>query len=991
MEQPAANPFVGPRAFHEDERKRFFGRDREIEGLASLLGVDHLILFYAPSGAGKTSLLNAGLIPQLRDGGYDVLPVARVSGDYPRSGIPVDNIFVFNVLSILDGGRSEPAALARATLADHLQDGAGRRVLIVDQFEEIFTSHPEAWEQRKVFFSQVAQAIAADPGGERRLWVILAMREEYIANLDPYAPLLPGRLRTRFYMQLLRREAALTAIIRPAEGAGRRFDPDVAEALVKNLSLVRGRDEGQGAYPGEFVEPLQLQVVCQRLWAGLGPAPEGAPIGMDDLRRSAGSADLAGFVDTALASFYEEAVREAAALPGLGEDEVRHWFSSELITEAGTRNLVFSGEERTGDLPNEAVDLLCARLLVHKVARPAGDWCELTHDRLVEPILQSNRVWYDARPIIRLARAWAEAGRPPTMMIEGELLKEAQAQGARELSPLVAELIDASAAAEAERMRQRTEREAALEAQIERERQVAASLRRRALMAAVAGALAVAGLLLALFAYRSAAEASRFRTYYALNLAGEAEAAYQRALPQRALLLGAEAAAASRDAWEPKVATTTAQTLRELLLESSTPLRDTADRPVLAAGPLALSSDRRWLAAAFESEQSVGLWDLSAPVDVAVGSWGPLDGTVTALDISPDAALLAIGLDSGAIYLVEPSQPFTPPRALAPPDPGAGVSALAFRPTGASLAVGDTAGSVTLVEVGSGRALTTPLAGHKGGVQRIVFSPDGALLATVDGGDALWVWDLNAAQPAASGKLLSKGKNGMLSFSSDGSWLAAGGPGSVDVSLWATDALDAPYLLKPESPYLTVAPGQIRALAFAAQEATLAVGYSEGPILVWRLPADRAALPLPAGGRNTAAPRPLALSPDLLNGHEGAVQALAFAPADPRMLASVGGDSLLRLWTLSQDLMQSKPTTLPAHEGGVVHVLFGPAGRLLTGGADNSLRLWERPGQGGAAPADTADSEELIVQACRSAGRSLSTAEREHYHIVDLGVTPACR
>lgn len=966
MEQPAANPFVGPRAFHEDERERFFGRDHEIDGLASLLGVDHLILFYAPSGAGKTSLLNAGLIPQLRDGGYTVLPVARVSGDYPRSGIPVDNIFVFNVLSILDGGRSEPAALARATLADYLQDGTERRVLFVDQFEEIFTTHPEAWEQRKAFFSQVAQAIAADPGGERRLWIILAMREEYIANLDPYAPLVPGRLRTRFYMQLLRREAALTAIMRTAEGAGRRFDPDVADALVKNLSMVRGRDEGQDAYPGEFVEPLQLQVVCQRLWAGLGPAPADAPIGIAELEQIAGSADPVSFVDTALASFYEEAVREAAALRGLSEDEVRHWFSSQLITEAGTRNLVFYGEERTGDLPNEAVDLLCTKLLVHKLARPAGDWCELTHDRLVEPILQSNRVWYDARPIIRLARAWAEAGRPPTMLIEGELLKEAQAQGARELSPLAAELIDASAAAEAERERQRDKREAELKDQIERERQVAASLRRRALWLGITAAAAVilaAGV--AFLAYSTTENAARSWKYFALLLASVADTASQENYPQHALLLDAEAVAAAGRARAPDVVEETARQLRAHLQRTGAPLRDAADRPAVLAGPITASPNGLLVAAALARGRDVAVWDLSTgQADIPVRSWSDLSGTVTALAINSDPAVLAIGLDNGVVQLVALGKAHTPLEYLPLAEPRAAVSALAFRPDGEALAVGDAAGRIALVSLGPEHAANPPLVGQGVAVQRIVFSPDGALLAAVDAGDALTIWNLAKVQSAASGTLLSKGKNGLFSFSRDGKWLAVGGPGSVDVSLWATKDLRTRHPLKPESPYLLTAPGQIRSIAFAPQRDLLAVGYSEGPILVWQLPVD-----------------PEALQPFLLDNHEGAVSGLAFDPADPATLASVGTDHKLRLWTVTQDQIQSNPLALPVHDAEVEvrSVFFGP--RLVTAGADGSLRLWERPGQAGAALADGADAQTLIDRACRSAGRSLSPEERAEYDL----------
>jgi hypothetical protein len=73
-----------------------------------------------------------------------------------------------------------------------------RHVLIIDQFEEIFSTHPESWSKRGNYFEQLAQAMEST----RYLWVILVMREDYIAALDPYAPLMPGGLRTRYYMQL---------------------------------------------------------------------------------------------------------------------------------------------------------------------------------------------------------------------------------------------------------------------------------------------------------------------------------------------------------------------------------------------------------------------------------------------------------------------------------------------------------------------------------------------------------------------------------------------------------------------------------------------------------------------------------------------------------------------------------------------------------------------------------------------------------------------
>ena len=64
---PPFNPYVGPRTFQEEEADRFFGREREARELVALVVSERLTLFYAQSGAGKSSLLNARVIPWLRE------------------------------------------------------------------------------------------------------------------------------------------------------------------------------------------------------------------------------------------------------------------------------------------------------------------------------------------------------------------------------------------------------------------------------------------------------------------------------------------------------------------------------------------------------------------------------------------------------------------------------------------------------------------------------------------------------------------------------------------------------------------------------------------------------------------------------------------------------------------------------------------------------------------------------------------------------------
>jgi len=80
---PKLNPYVGPRAFETGEK--LYGRDRESRELLDLLIAERIVLLHSPSGAGKSSLVQAGLIPGLREQGFRVLPVVRVNLEPPST------------------------------------------------------------------------------------------------------------------------------------------------------------------------------------------------------------------------------------------------------------------------------------------------------------------------------------------------------------------------------------------------------------------------------------------------------------------------------------------------------------------------------------------------------------------------------------------------------------------------------------------------------------------------------------------------------------------------------------------------------------------------------------------------------------------------------------------------------------------------------------------------------------------------------------------
>ncbi|RPH55937.1 MAG: hypothetical protein EHM81_13890 [Chloroflexi bacterium] len=83
MANTRENPYVGPRAFTQKDKEKLAGRDQDITALYRLLIAERIVLLFSPSGAGKTSLVQAGLIPRMKDKGFDVLPVIRVGQGIP--------------------------------------------------------------------------------------------------------------------------------------------------------------------------------------------------------------------------------------------------------------------------------------------------------------------------------------------------------------------------------------------------------------------------------------------------------------------------------------------------------------------------------------------------------------------------------------------------------------------------------------------------------------------------------------------------------------------------------------------------------------------------------------------------------------------------------------------------------------------------------------------------------------------------------------------
>ena len=845
--EKAGNPYLGPRPFMRADAYRFFGRNREAAELCSLVAAHRTVLLYAQSGAGKSSLLNAGVVPLLEERGFEVLPTARVSGkgrDTARPG--AGNIYALNAAGCWGGDATAPNVTLAATLASRPRpkDASGEdlpRVAIFDQFEELFTAYPERWQERAEFFNQLDEAMTVDPS----LRVLLAMREDFVAQIDAYEDLLPEEFRTRYRLEQLRFEAALSAVQCPLQGTGISFKPGVAELLVKDLlrtpvtpsdlslppqHLASATQQSSAGYVmGEFVEPVQLQVVCFSLFRNLPP-------GTTEITEE--QVKTFGDVDQALKNFYASALQEAANKTGLDEDRLRQWFESELLTETGSRGLVFRGDETTGGIANAAVDVLEELHIVRAEVRGRNRWYELSHDRFIQPILRANDSW-------RLRMQ------------------------------------------EAEKLRQEEEKR-----KLVRKTQLLWA----GLIAAMA--LVVAVTWLAFYANREEKEAYRQRIeantqrQEALNQAQQAESAKQTAetekqnadaarnhadsMSQMAIEQAKIAEAEKKDADRQREEALRQQRVADAARQNADTQSKNADKQRQEADKQrGVAEQMRWTdiwkVLAYEAPQQTDAADddlagLLAREAFLIHQRSPeqpndlVDHALFALcpapefrhvlrsndfnsptTFSPDGQKLASGGGDNTVRIYDLRQPQAAPLVLAGhKDP---VWSVAFSPDGQKLASGSGDKTVRIWNLREPQAAPLVLTGHKDVVWSVAFSPDGRWVAAGGVDKTIRIWDLQ--QPQAAPRVLKGHERTVASvkFSPDGQKLASASEDAT-IRIWdLSQPQAAPLVLKGHQ-------GEVLSVAFNPDGERLASGSADKTIRLWDLRHPTAAPQVLEGSRD---------------------------------------------------------------------------------------------------------------------------------------------
>ena len=391
------SPYVGGRPFRAADSSRFFGRAGQAADLAARWRGGRLTILTSASGAGRTSLLRAGVLPLLAQQGADVLPVGRVyrGTAFPVAALAEYNPHILALLSHWSPGEPE-TQLSGLTVHDFLRkrpatyDGFGRPLPVlaaIDQLEDLFATGDGATE---AFIGELGEALAELP----QMRLLLSVPDDYLPALAPHIESLTRSLPGEpdyFRLPPLSEAAALDAVRLPSAAAGRALDPDAALALVAAVRATAAVDTAapDTAVPGTgdaaaTVDPWLLEVACAGLWDML-------PADLTEV----GERHVAGYsLGRALESACADVVATVAAGHELPAADLAAWLRDAFLGgEAGGHRgqPVAEGDSLTAGLPNAVLRDLRARHLLAATWRAGARWYALRHDVLAAPVARLAR------------------------------------------------------------------------------------------------------------------------------------------------------------------------------------------------------------------------------------------------------------------------------------------------------------------------------------------------------------------------------------------------------------------------------------------------------------------------------------------------------------------------------------------------------------------------------------------------------------------------
>ncbi len=938
-------PFRGLLPFSEQHAEVFFGREAEIAATVEWLRTEAILPVVGSSGAGKSSLVRAGIVPRLREQGRWMVLQLR-PGDAPfaqlaaalitarreqqclrsepgSSGLPAaveparDSDPIMQLDEQRESQRPDPSltaeleALTRQlsqsphALSLQLRElvrGLRRKVLlVVDQLEELFTLVSDSAVQTN--FMRALCLAADDPGDPVR--VVFTLRDDYLGRAARSCAEARQVLRQQMVVHTPDAQMLERVMTQPLEALGYGFDdPQLAAEMVSEVPE-------QGALP-------LLQFAARTLWEKRDTKSK---------RLCRVDYEAMGGVAGALAQ------QGDAVLKGMSAEEhaVARELLLRLVTAEGTKR-VMSETKLLDGLGSQAEAVLRrlveSRLVAVQAAKAAqgeGTQLELAHEALIGSWTTLAR-WIDesrhelafVAEVSQAAELWQQRGHSPNELWQGRALAEALIKLERcstEMPELARRFL-----AKAERRQARQQR------------------RRRWLMALVtAGALAIAAVVIL---QKQEADHQRAQADHQRERAEQREGEALRegaraALEQNALL---EARAKLRLSFEHADSRAARALLWKLRAEPLIWQKEfgaviyavqfSPDGQSIAAGSqdggvylldrntrkmrvlrghedqvfsVAYSKDGKRLASGTWSG-SIKLWDVATGHEqrTLVGH----TSVVRSLSFSPDGQLLASGGYDQTVKLWK-VQTGTEYQSLA--GHTAAITTVRFGPDGQLLASASYDRTIKLWNTAAGTERKN-LAGHRAGVLGFSFSPDGQLLASGSNDQTIKLWNV---QTGAEYESLAGHTGGVqdVSFSPDGQLLASGGY-DQKVKLWEVQT-------GTEKQNLAGHTALIYALSFSPDGQLLASGSSDHSVKLWNVQTS------------TEEHRP--------TGHTAGVYGVSFSP-DGQLLASGSSDQTIKLWRVDTG---NEHRSLVGHTASVRAVSFSPDGQLLASGSrDQTIKLW---------------------------------------------------
>ncbi|WP_405161617.1 hypothetical protein OG203_35600 [Nocardia sp. NBC_01499] len=790
-------PYLGLAPYEIEDSDRFFGRSKHISELVAVTRAalsqssdGTIVSLIAASGAGKSSLLRAGLVPAAHRG------LLRLDPGETWSTI------------LLVPGRHPLAALG-----DRIQqalDATDRVLIVVDQLEEIFTLCTDE-DERAAFITALAAASTPAPGDSTaRCAVVVGVRADFYSYCLAYPELADSVQRRAMVLRPMNLGELRDVILSPARSAGLRVEPALVDMILHDFGAVSGTKQS-------LATPASMPLLSHVLATTWRQRENGVRLTVKGYRSAGG---ISGAVT----------VTGEQAWARLDD-------ASKVVAEDLLLRLVHVGDDAADTRRRVPIDELIGHSSDPRATRAAlevftdarlvtidAELVEFTHEAVItswdrlRKLIDVNRSGNIVRQRVEeAAKEWDSAGRDKQLLYTGHRLGQAvewseAARSRQHLAGLSSEFLSAS----------------------QHQRQWVNRLKVAAIAAlAILMVIATTSATYAVRQARISAEQRDNAVFTSLLAQADDVRANDPNLAAKLILVANQL--------RPK----DPQVYSRMLAAQNYPMAASLPGHTGAVYMVAHSPNGQVLASA-SNDSTVRLWDTTDPADYRpLGASLPTQqGWVSSVAFSKDGQFLAAGTESGVIYLWNVSDPEHPRQVGAPIDAGcSSIFTVAFHPRLPILALACRDSTIRLWSISDHPTLSRVISGAKNAVRTLAFSPDGRLLAAGGNDTTISLWDVtDPMAPTSLGPPLTgfTDISHSVAFSPDSRLLAAGSDDHT-VKLWDVTTPATPV---PVGPALTNQTGPVWSVAFAPDGARLAVGSWDGTISIWDV--ANPAAPIPA-------------------------------------------------------------------------------------------------------------------------------------------------